>query len=75
MINIIIKYKYIINMMIENINGKDNFYAAGRAATVPLFRMVLLKKDQQYSNVIVLFYYIYLIVMYVTYVYLLLNSM
>jgi hypothetical protein len=33
MINIIIKYKYIINMMIENINRKDNYYAAGRAAT------------------------------------------
>jgi hypothetical protein len=61
-------------MMIENINGKDNYYAAGRAATVPLFRMILLKKDQQY-NVIVLFFYIYLVVMYVNYVYLLLNSM
>jgi hypothetical protein len=33
MINIIIKYKYIIDMMIENMNIKDNFYAAERAAT------------------------------------------
>jgi hypothetical protein len=59
MINIIIKYKYIINMMIENINKKDNYYAAGRAATVPLFRMVLLKKDQQYSIILLYISYCY----------------
>jgi hypothetical protein len=30
--------------MIENINGKDNYYAAGRAATKPLSKLI-----QQYQ--------------------------